>query len=901
MLGLDGLPAVRHAVAQFSSQGSALPPSGASTDDWPAHVRVALEPHRQGSSANKITVLAILRSTDSLKKWDQIKNGVRVYISQNSGPFLIIALKDGTQRALDLDEQTCSAVSSNEEQLLAHLSRVQRHASAYSGGRGFDNFLKVLVEVHNPSQLQKVVIFCAEEPMKPTYTQHLNDAGVAVVVVTASAAGHRMDINKIARPKIELGLCMILPEGPTSAHHLKTDIDVVIKVRINDIPTGKELAFVVDESPYFEAGYSNCTVGVSPTDRNLELAVTLECKLKDQYSASNHVALKRLPQSLKVRVLKRSTFSKPKPVLTDFESFALQPRYFLGHMLRPDQQKLNILILGQKGAGKSSFVNSSFFLLGAEYQSLAMNSAEADHVTLGVAEFDASHNDALSDEQPSMPFRFFDTRGVSEQNFGGDEIALLTEGEMPLGVDWAVIDPAGNGARVTRESVVRYRRAVGQVRLNHTPDVVLFLLSPTVLDDQPQMLKFKQVQRAAERSGRQVITAITRMDTASDERERADYLDSCTRSLSIEVAYPLINYTSIHSRRTFEADAMIADLWIALYKAGKDFRTRMDLTTRQEAASDEGSTPTRLYASPPASLSGGRPRMSFDSYAPELPAASFLPSTRSSANLVETLTDSSTGSLILVRERTTSASSAVRNHPRYGRQAHGGPSHSTNSSGLATPAATPPPSSTVGEGSREDWLLREGSRPNDSPHAENRYSEGGLLPSYTSVIRSGLSRDDTAATGSSQQPVHAFSPPESPSSHGDPQAGDIVPVIRQRSSSHSQSTPAAPPLITATSATVPRDGADPSFSSASSLPTPPPRQPTAPEILTEDQFFDRALQVSWKAKELRVQQHVDWSKVHSHTRGGIQYQQAFLRAYDAHRDDVDVFLDALRLATEHMV
>ncbi|KAJ3146604.1 hypothetical protein HDU89_006075 [Geranomyces variabilis] len=916
-------------------------------------VTASLEPYRERRGNDSlITVLAILRASSSDSRFQHVKQNIRDYVSLHNGPFQLIAIKDGTSTALDMrDPRVAFPVTLDESLLFANLDRVQSLQSTHNN-EGFSNFLHKLSVNFHPSALKRVVVFCADAPIKQTMTQPLSDAGVAVEILNAySESGRRLDIMRLSSPKIELGLALVLPDDGQSAYLLKHDAEFFVKIRVKNIQPGKVLEVIFDETPYFlRATMTFTTPPMLPGgDGSLEYRIRLLCKLKDHFSTSWHAALRLLPQFMNIRVLKHGVFSKPKPVETDVPGFCLQPRHFLGHILTRSRSKLNVLILGQKGAGKSSFVNSSLFLLRDEYQAIAMSSAESDHVTLGVEEFDIRE---MRSHLP-LPFRFYDSRGVSESNYRGDEVALLCNGQMPLGVDWAVLDQEGNGSCVTNAAVTAFVEK-GGVRTNEQPDVVLFLLSPTVLDDSSQMAKYKAALRAIERTGRQVVTAISRMDTAIDYREREDYVSSCKRFLSIDTVLPLINYTSSQSRRRFEVDQFIAAVWIALHKAGSDFQARTTMGREQQQhqhlRDHRGDMPTlsNLNVSlPPREVrAGGSARWAADLTPPATPtslgspAAPAVPPVRTNWGGSDGNSGGGGGGDAgdeiseFYRQRALSASSGELRH--FSHQSSG--NQSVGSAVSPTPPSTPPLlAAAVAE---SGGIRNEPARSNEhhhhhhsehgsllSPHMQTGGKRDSCLPSYNAVQAGDAVR---AAGGRGYVP-----PPRTFFNVGDSKlafSSSLSPSLadahaqQNRSSSSSATASSSETLSTASSSVSPSSSG--SSASASSASRPPPRHhqhhqphhhpqlqqptprsssrgepplPVPPAAVTESEFFDRALQIACIAKDIRVQQDINLALVHQFSRRGIQYQQAFLKAYAENTSDRDGFICSLRAATENMM
>ncbi|KAJ3178928.1 hypothetical protein HDU87_003195 [Geranomyces variabilis] len=905
----------------------------------------SLEPYRERrGNDSQITVLAILRASSSNSRFQHVKQNIRDYVSLHNGPFQLIAIKDGMSTSLDMrNPRVAFPVTLDESLLFANLDRVQSFQPT-SNNEGFSNFLHKLSVNFHPSALKKVVVFCADAPVKQTMTQPLSDAGVAVEILNAySELGRRLDVMRLSSPKIELGLALVLPDDGRSAYLLKHDAEFFVKIRVKNIQPGKVLEVIFDETPYFERASMRFPLPpmLPGGDGSLEYRIRLLCKHKDHYSTSWHAALKLLPQFMNIRVLKHGVFSKPKLVETDVPGFCLQPRHFLGHILRRSNSKLNVLILGQKGAGKSSFVNSSLFLLRDENQSLAMSSAESDHVTLGVEEFDIRE----SRSHLALPFRFYDSRGVSESNYRGDEVALLCNGQMPLGVDWAVLDREGNGSCVTNDAVSSYVKT-GGVRTNEQPDVVLFLLSPTVLDDSSQMAKYKAALRAIERTGRQVVTAISRMDTAIDYREREDYVSSCKRFLSIDTVLPLINYTSSQCRRRFEVDQFLAAVWIALHKAASDFRARTlmgrEQQQHQHLRDHRGDMPALSNLSvslPPREVRhGGSARWAADLSPPATPtllgspAAPAVPPIRSNWSGSDWNSgggDTNDEISEFYSQRALSASSGELRqflHRSSGNQ-------SVGSAVSPTPPSTPP---LLGASA--------GDEPQHQQHAAlllpQRQSGGerdSYLPSYNAVQAGDAVRG--AGGGSYVAPPRTFfNVGDSKSAFPTSSSSSSSSMADRHEQQHRSTSSSVTTSSVASSTASPSSYAGSSASSSASRPPPrlhhhqhqqqhqqhhhpqqqqqleqpqqpiprsssrgEPPLPVPPAAVTEGEFFDRALRIACIAKDIRVQQDMNLALVHQFSRRGIQYQEAFLKAYSENVGDRDGFMSSLRAATENMM
>ncbi|KAJ3158649.1 hypothetical protein HDU86_002613 [Geranomyces michiganensis] len=874
----------------------------------------SLEPYgeRRGVE-NQITILAILRASSSEARFQAVKSNIRNYVSLHNGPFQLIAIKDGMSTSLNMsDPRIAFPVTCNEELLLAHLDRIQCFPSD-SNCEGFTTFLHKLSTNFHPTALKQVVVFCSDAPTKRTITQPLSDAGVAVEILNAySESGKRLDVMRLSSPKIELGLAIVLPDDGQTAYTLKHDAEFFVKIRAKNIQPGKVLELIFEETPYFERASMKFPLPpiLPGGDGSLEYRIRLLCKLKNHYSTSWHAALKLLPQFMNIRVLKHGVFSKPKSVETDVPGFCLQPR---------------------KSVEVKRVPGSSLFLVKDEYQSLAMSSAESDHVTLGVQEFDIRESQSL---RLPLPFRFYDSRGVSESNYQGDELALLCNGQMPLDVDWAELDREGNGSRVTNDAVAAYLARVGPARTNEQPDVILFLLSPTVLDDNSQMAKYKAALRAIERTGRQVVTAISRMDTAIDYREREDYVSSCKRFLSIDNVLPLINYTSSQGRRRFEVDQFIAAVWIALHKAASDFRARTSMGRGQHSGGMPALSNLTISLPPREVRAGGSARWAAELSPPGTPPVLAAPAVPPMRTEWSGAGGGDVGDEIseFYRHRALSSSSSEL------RQFLNRSSGNQSVTGVASP--TPPPTPPLAESS----AIRNDASQLD--HSGNHHQRGPTLPrpaagervvtrpiiafdgeadshlpSYTAVQAGDAVRAALNGHVGVPGPSHKFRNMVDglePGHNSAPQHRLLPPHMQHSASVSATSSPSPPISVAASFAPSSSSGSlTSSFTPSSSSSSPQPRQqhrvgpprsssrgeppvPVPPAAVTEGEFFDCALQIACIAKDIRVQQDINLALVHQFSRRGIQYQQAFLKAYSENMGDRDGFMASLRAATENM-
>ncbi|KAJ3166711.1 hypothetical protein HDU88_003194 [Geranomyces variabilis] len=808
------LPGTSDIVARLPKQLYQQPAEGVTTEP--------LEPYRNGRGGDETVVLVILTASASESRFEAVKGNVRDYVAREDGPFQLIAVQDGMSTSTNLsDPRVVFPATSSKEYLLTTLDRIQYTPSNFNC-EGFTHLLHMLSVDFRPATFKRVVIFCADAPIKRTITQPLTDVGIEIEILNAYESGKRVNFMRLLDRKIELGLAMVLPDNGKSAFSLKSDVELLVKIRAKNVQPGKVLEIIFDETPYFAKASLKIQLGQMPAGGTgfFEYQIRLLCKLKNHALTSWHDAIKLLPPFLNIRVLRHGVFSKPKPMETDVPGFCLQPN---------------------------------------TYQPLALSSADSDHVTLGCEEFNLPH----------FPFRFYDSRGISECNYKGDELELLCNGQMPLDIDWAIFDRKGDGTCVSSTSLAPYVASAGFVETNKQPDVVLFLLSPTVLDDTSQMAKYK----AIERTGRQVVVAISRMDTAIDYREREDYINSCKRLLSTDNVLPLINYTTLQTRRRFELDQFLAAVWIALHEAGSDFRARRGRRRQLSEPVDHIDMPAlgdMTISRPPREVRpGGSAHWSAELLLPPAltaPAAPAMPPNRSSAEISE-----------LYRHRALSSSSAELRQPSN--KLFANQLVATDSLNL-----TPPPSPRF-----PDIVNRNETRCDQmaAPHLQSNHPEfgnvDGHLPSYRAV--------------QAEDGVYVESHIDGPAPRIFQNVVDTVPMERgSLSGLHSRPLPPNPTHASPASVASSVSSGSPSHQNGPQSP-----QPVPPGAITEGEFFDRALQISCIARDIRVQQDINLVLMHKFSRRGIQYQQAFLKAYAANMGDRDAFLVSLQAATENMI
>ncbi|KAI8588132.1 hypothetical protein BDZ88DRAFT_422603 [Geranomyces variabilis] len=203
------------------------------------------------------------------------------------------------------------------------------------------------------------------------------------------------------------------------------------------------------------------------------------------------------------------------------------------------------------------------------------------------------------------------------------------------------------------------------------------------------------------------------------------------------------------------------------------------------------------------------------------------------------------------------------------------------------------------------------------------------LPSYNAV-QAGDAVRAAGGSGCVPPPRTFFNVGDSKLAFSSSSSSSLTDAHAQQNCSSSSSATASSSgtLSTASSSASPSSSGSSASASASSASRPPPRHhqhhqphhhpqpqqptprsssrgepplPVPPAAVTESEFFDRALQIAQIAKDIRVQQDINLALVHQFSRRGIQYQEAFLKAFAENTSDRDGFLSSLRAATENMM
>ncbi|KAI8822907.1 uncharacterized protein EV422DRAFT_383767 [Fimicolochytrium jonesii] len=935
-----------------------------------SHRAVRLEPLRapSGGSTNGVTILAINRSAYVDIKWQKLKTKIQDYFTSRAGAFQLIAFKGDPGSVID--PGSVFPITSNKQQLLDNLSQINVVHSSMR--QDWNSFLASVCTHLDLDRIGKVVVFSLHPPFVPPAAQSLSNRGVGFETIYSD--GPDIKTSETTQEPVHLSLYMLFDESKAPTYKLKSDVDILLKIRTSSTLSSRTYDVQIKESPYFKA--TVVTFREMKGNQSEQKVVRLSCKVK---GISTSAALDLVPYFLNVSVAKHSSFGKPKPVTMHVLGFHLQLRHFLGDMIPFDNlTKINVLLMGETGVGKSTFINSSCFLLSDDYRSLALAGAN----TLAFDEF-YWQPDINGPHGTTLPFTFLDTRGISPTNYAGQELELMLNGEMPAGIDWAQLSPETEGQCIRNIDISRHG---GKCQVAQKPDVVLWLVSPSSLDDEVMMKKIRMLHRTVAKNGRQVVAGITRMDAFPDLRGRLHAIEKCKRATGCEVVLPLVNYTVAQHRRDFDVDRMLGHVWFALWEHGKDFQARMALDEDRAELQKDGGSPKDLF----------HPRRRQTTFDFSLHNQSFSdPNTKHSSTtwaqpmqqtppqfLAHSLDDvpSSPRGHSLPSPHQPQGRTAVH-HPLQRSRTEPALRHQTEETlGQVRRAQTgypqpPPPTSAEFPA----YFSREVTKPQPAPFV--RDDPDTLLPRYFQRLvtveenpehSSNYVENVSSRLPTTQEPIiphsASISPPQTTSGKYrlfhevvDQRSPPPIPEPSRQASMRSvgygyainmediaddgfadddtDGTPGPPPYTpfssvlyrepevglrpegdtTATESVTSGSTEDvnaaphplrtPSLTEAprrTHAPTPPTTPlairlpvvasindaPPSPVItdpaenfsIGEDDFYDRAIEIAAAAKDLAVQQHIDWKLVHDYGDKGIAYQDSFLKAHKEYAD-----------------
>ena len=222
-------------------------------------------------------------------------------------------------------------------------------------------------------------------------------------------------------------------------------------------------------------------------------------------------------------------------------------------------EKLNVLVFGVHGSGKTSFTNSILALMSHANSGEALPCAEpvhggGDHCTVTLRAIDFPNE---------LPLRVWDTKGLTPENYKGPELEAIMKGKLPHG--WVMdchIDPA-----MLSES---QDLTVEAKRFGRTPHAVVFMLPFSELDDTTGefMGKIRDQFGKIVRLGINPIVLVAKLDEADDAVRKNPSSSNSTKDAALKAAadflgipfgnvYPCINYLDLTSK-SFEIDRNLA-------------------------------------------------------------------------------------------------------------------------------------------------------------------------------------------------------------------------------------------------------------------------------------------------------------------------------------------------------
>eukprot|EP00741_Cyanophora_paradoxa_P016174 tig00000042_g15614.t1 len=330
---------------------------------------------------------------------------------------------------------------------------------------------------------------------------------------TAAAAGERgplperyarVTVSRIfaGRPQVRIG----------------QDIHLEIKVEnlgLQSIPAGSKV--LIKENAYFGSL-------IVPFDRTLatgEAAMgrgTLPSKGRGSHAAL-HEYLDLLPEVVEYALLNEHGVVVP----TQEDAFCLEFQDFTGDLFdweppSPHVPRANVLLFGPMGNGKSSFFNSLCTSLSSQVVQPSIVGGTASHVTNEFFEFNLNSMRELRD----LNFSVYDSWGLDDENYGGDEMDLILHGAMPLQFKMD---------NTVTENLVRERTGGAVVTYSPARKIhsVVFIVSGEFVEAGGEdMGRFAELYRRATlhlrappSAGRKAVVAISYADRFEGEAARA--------------------------------------------------------------------------------------------------------------------------------------------------------------------------------------------------------------------------------------------------------------------------------------------------------------------------------------------------------------------------------------------
>jgi GTP-binding protein EngB required for normal cell division len=296
-------------------------------------------------------------------------------------------------------------------------------------------------------------------------------------------------------------------------------------------------------------------------DESLVFDATLACIIKNDRLK----AVERIPSYLEFELVTNHEQGRP---YIEYGRWSLEWRFFRYEFLDL-REKVNILLFGHQGSGKSSFVNSLLSTFSTRIKSLAYVARDSASVT--------KHFDKYvlkSEQTQKLLVDFFDIPGFEQdQLYRGQELEMIIEGCMPLRTE--LISETGQPKRMEFMDIAK-RRSDTHEEHNRRIHVVVMMTSIANAMNEDQMERIATFYDRIRKKNRDVVLVATHVDEFPDQHERNKLLQTLQEGTRFETVFPLRNYIGSDRCKNFELERDIVRILSYCVNKAEDFMERED-------------------------------------------------------------------------------------------------------------------------------------------------------------------------------------------------------------------------------------------------------------------------------------------------------------------------------------
>eukprot|EP00741_Cyanophora_paradoxa_P006380 tig00001000_g6184.t1 len=384
-----------------------------------------------------------------------------------------------------------------------------------------------------------------DEALAAAFPEASDDAGAVGGALPERYARVTVGRTFTGRPQVRIGQDL----------HLEVKVE---NLGVQTIPANSKVVF--KENAYF----GSLIVPVTRALATGEAAISkgsLQSKGRGSHAAL-HEYLDLLPEIVEFALVSDANVGIP----TQDDAVFLEFQDFTGDIFdwappSAHVPRANVLFFGPMGNGKSSFFNSVCTSLCSQVVAPSVVGGTADHVTANFFQFQL---DSIS-ELSQLKFAVFDSWGVDDDNYGGDEMKLILHGALPLLFDMNATVTENLVREKTGSPVIYYSPA----RKVHS---VVFIVSGEYVAGE-DLERFAALYRKATiELRRKAVVAISYMDRFEGDAVRDDLVRKVSEALRIPRAsvYLLENYTA-DKDKCFRIDKNVYRIAHAALRAASDF------------------------------------------------------------------------------------------------------------------------------------------------------------------------------------------------------------------------------------------------------------------------------------------------------------------------------------------